>query len=131
MTATDIPAQRALGIGRSILAAAVAFIAVSIVIYWLFYSSHPYNEETGAGLEAFKDRFWMAFFVHLILAFAVALGAAWLMGARNVPAAIATVAIVIGLLAVPTLSMLSQVNDCNGVDDFPLSASCITQTGNE
>jgi len=106
----------------------VAYVVAAILVYWLFYSNHPYNDETGAGVTAFKTGFLVSYIVHVGLTITSSVPLARLWKVPILPVAIG-VAAAVALLALPTLGFLSSLNDCIGIT-FPLEGSCITREGN-
>lgn len=109
---------RTLSPGQVISAGTLLYLVLTPLIFVVFYVSQPFDRDTGEGATTFRAWFWVTFAAHLILplvacALLARAGRAHLLSVVGFGILIATASWV-------TLYLLSSVNTCIGMSDFPL-----------
>lgn len=119
LSITSLLRTKLLAAFGSVAGGFLAYVLAAVAVYYLFYSFHPYDRWADTGATAFKVWFWIAFFVHQVIALATSAVVARLLDAPVLLSIAATFAVVI-VLALPLIEILSFMNNCSGLE-YPLS----------
>ena len=101
----------------------VTYVIGAIAIYGVLYSAHPYGSTPiGEADVAFKTWFWTAFVLHAVWTLGFSALFARVSRTKTLHALVVA-ALVVAVLAIPTLGVLSFYNTCIDHSSYPFAGS--------